>query len=359
MNAPHTGNASDARPAQPRIPAAWYVACHSADLARGPVRRVVLDEPMVLWRGADGVVGALQDRCPHRSIPLSGGTVVGSELQCPYHGWRFSPEGDVTRVPGLAEGRALPGRCATSWRVREQQGLVWVWMDPEVEPDTEPFQFPLADAPGYVTVRKALFARGSLHQVIENALDVPHTAFLHGGLFRDDSAERRPIDVRIRRWGDRCEAEFIGEARPPGLAGKLLSPSGGEVVHFDRFYLPSIVEVEYRIGEENHIVLSAACTPHTHWETTMHAVVSARTRFPGWLVKLVVQPVALRIFGQDAVILAKQTDNIARFGEERFVSTEIDLLGPHILGLMRRAARGTLRADPDKPPTERDVVLMV
>ena len=106
-------------------------------------------------------------------------------------------------------------------------------------------------------------------------------------------------------------------------------------------------------------MLSAACTPHTDWETTMHAVVSARTRFPGWLVKLVVQPVALRIFGQDAVILAKQTDNIARFGEERFVSTEIDLLGPHILGLMKRAARGTLRSDPDKPPTERDVVLMV
>ena len=349
-------------PPQPRVTTAWYVACHSPELAKGPLRTVIFDQPLVLWRAADGSVGCLIDRCPHRGVPLSEGRIAGGELQCAYHGWRFSTDGAVTRVPGLPDPSRAPSHCTTRFPVREAQGLVWVWMEPEVEPFAEPFTFPFADQPGYTTVRKGLRTRGSLHQVIENALDVPHTAFLHGGLFRNDAAEatRRPIAVTVRRWSDRCEAEYVGEARPGGLAGKLLSPSGGDVTHFDRFHLPSITEVEYRIGTEAHLVLSAACTPHSDWETTMHAVVSVSTRFPGWLVKLIVQPVALRIFGQDAVMLAKQADNLAFFGEERFVSTELDLLGPHILALLRRAARGKPAEQPeDAPSVERRVDMLV
>ena len=343
-------------PRQPRVLAAWYVACHSDELGSKPFSTVVWERPLVLWRGADGQVGCLLDRCPHRNVPLSEGQVVGDELQCAYHGWKLARRGEVTHVPGLAEGARGPGQCAVSYPVLERQGLIWVWLDPDTEPDVEPFHFRFADEAGYTTVRRALTARGSLHQMIENALDVPHTAFLHGGLFRNDG-ERSPIEVKVRRWHDRCEAEYIGEARPDGLAGWLLSPSGGDVTHFDRFYLPSIIEVEYRIGSENHIVLSATCTPISDYETTMHAVVSLRTRFPGWLVKLIVQPVALRIFGQDAVMLGRQTDAIGRFGAERFVSTEIDLLGPHIMALLKRAEQGRLKEGVD--PYEKTVTLMV
>ena len=221
----------------------------------------------------------------------------------------------------------------------------------------EPFRFRYAEQPGYLTVRRSLEAQGSIHAVAENALDVPHTAFLHGGLFRVDK-DRAPITCRIQRWHDRVEAEYIGEARPKGLAGRILSPSGGMVTHFDRFYLPSIVEVEYRIGEENHIVLNGAITPISDHHTVMNAVVSVRTRIPAWLVRPFVEPVALRIFGQDQRVLALQTATMRRFGDARFVSTELDLLGPHILRLMRQAERGALDS-PDSPPYTRDVTMMV
>jgi phenylpropionate dioxygenase-like ring-hydroxylating dioxygenase large terminal subunit len=343
-------------PPQPRIAAAWYVLCASSELRASPIHRRVLDLPLVAWRRADGGPGVLLDRCPHRAVPLSMGRVVGGELQCAYHGWRFTEGGDCTRVPGLAPDARLPGRCATAFPAREQQGLIWVWMAPDLAPDREPFRFRLADDPAYTTVRRALPTPGSVYQVIENALDVPHTAFLHGGLFRGDGGERRPVQVAIRRWSDRCEAEFIGEARPAGLAGRLLSPSGGTVTHFDRFILPSITEVEYRIGDENHIVLNGAVTPVSDYESVMHAVVSLRTRFPGWLVKLIVQPIALRIFAQDVAMIGRQVRSVAEAGEERYVSTEIDLLGPHILALIRRAAKGRA-AEPDAPPVERHTTI--
>jgi phenylpropionate dioxygenase-like ring-hydroxylating dioxygenase large terminal subunit len=321
------------------------------------VAKVVLDTPLVIWRLSDGAVGCVLDRCPHRSVPLSMGVVRDGELECAYHGWRFDRSGMCTRVPGLADQSRGPGACATSFPVVEQQGFVWVWMDPSVEPTGEPFRFRLADDPAYTTVREALPAPGSLYHVIENALDVPHTAFLHGGLFRRDG-KRRPVQVQVRRWRDRCEAQFIGESRPQGLVGRLLLLFGGVVTHFDRFYLPSIIEVEYRIGDENHIVLNGACTPVSDYETVLHAVVSFRTRLPGWLVKLVVKPIALRIFAQDVVMLRRQVRSIAEQGQERYLSTELDLLGPTILALLKRAAQGKV-AESDDSPSEREVSILL
>jgi hypothetical protein len=219
---------------------------------------------------------------------------------------------------------------------------VWVWGEAEGAPDGDPWRFRYAEDPGFFTVRRTVRANGSLHMVAENALDVPHTAFVHGGLFRTDRPDRQRIRCVITRSAASVACEYIGEARPEGLVGRLLSPSGGTVIHFDRFHLPGIVEVEYRIGTENHILVNAALTPLDDYETELHAVVSARTRIPMSVLYPIVLPVALWIFRQDAVLLGKQTATLAAFGESRYASTEIDLLGPHIYKLLQRAAEGAV-----------------
>lgn len=343
--------------AQPRIRAAWYVACRTEDLTREPRGVTLFSVPIVLFRGADGAAAALLDRCPHRNVPLSQGTVVGGHLQCKYHGWRFHPDGRCVHIPAHTKSADTPARRCTTIAVREQQGFVWIWGDPDHPPSTEPPQLSAGERPGYLTVRRSLAVQGSIHAVAENALDVPHTAFLHRGLFRVDK-ERQPIECRIERWHDRVECHFIGEPRPEGLAGRLLSPSGGTVSHVDRFRLPSIVEVEYQIGSENHIILNGAITPHSDHDVTLHAVVSVRTRFPSWLLRPFVQPIALRIFAQDQHILRLQTENMHRFNEARFISTELDVLGPHILRLMRQAARGDLDP-PQQQPYTRTVTMLL
>ena len=94
-------------------------------------------------------------------------------------------------------------------------------------------------------------ANGSIHAVAENALDVPHTAYLHGGLFRTSSGKPREIEVVVSRYADRVEAEYIGESRPSGLTGRLLAPGGGIVTHVDRFILPSITQVDLQDRKQN------------------------------------------------------------------------------------------------------------
>jgi phenylpropionate dioxygenase-like ring-hydroxylating dioxygenase large terminal subunit len=331
--------APTAAPRPPRVLDAWYVLCRSHELGTKPIKRGLYGVPIAVWREADGRAAAVVDRCPHRSVPLSDGRVVEGQLECPYHGWRFSGDGHCKRIPAFLGEPDAPGRRASRYAVIEQQGFVWAWGRPGSDPVGEPFRFPHADTPGWLTVRHEVRAKASVHQVAENALDVPHTAFLHGGLFRKDGVRNR-IQCVIERFADHAVCEYVGEPRPEGLAARLLSPSGGVVTHFDRFYLPSIVQVEYRIGDENHILLNGACTPVDDYDTRLYAVVTVRSRIPSWVLRPIVQPVALYIFSQDAVVLERQTAAIHQFGEEAYASTDVDLLGPHILRLMRRAERG-------------------
>jgi phenylpropionate dioxygenase-like ring-hydroxylating dioxygenase large terminal subunit len=342
-------------PKPPVVLDGWYILCRSHELREKPIRRSLYGTPIALWRQADGTPAAVVDRCPHRSVPLSGGRVVGGRLECPYHGWQFDADGHCKRIPAFLGEPDAPGRRAARHAVVEQQGFVWVWGRAGASPSVEPFRFPHADAPGWLTVRHEVRARASVHQVAENALDVPHTAFLHGGLFRKDGVRNR-IRCVLERFADHAVCEYIGEPRPEGLAAKILAPSGGVVKHFDRFFLPSIVQVEYQLGEDVHLVLNGACTPVDAYDTRMYAVVTVKSRIPRWLVRPLVQPIALYIFGQDAVVLARQTDAIAHFGDEAYASTDVDLLGPHILRLMRRAERGeAAEAAPMRREVEMDV----
>ncbi len=347
MSAPSAEPASRGAggPAVPRVRQAWYVIAESRELRPGgkPLSRKLFGDPVVVWRGRDGWPGALVDRCPHRDVPLSFGCVKGAHIQCGYHGWEFDKDGGCKRIPALlepADAVDRPARRAQAFVVREQQGFVWIWADRATAPVGAPPRFPYADRPGYLVVRTQVAAEASLHAVAENALDVPHTAFLHGGLFRNDSAQRNRIRCVIERTDAAAVCEYIGEPRPEGIVARLLSPSGGVVTHFDRFRMPCVVEVEYSIGAENHIVNAAALTPEDDHQTRLYSVVALRSRIPHWLLRLVVKPLAMRIFQQDAVLLRLQTASMRHWGQARYTSTAVDLLGPHILRLLTRAARG-------------------
>lgn len=334
----------------------WYAACLSKQLGEGPMQRTVLGTPLVLFRNKDGEAGALLDRCPHRNIPLSLGTVTDEGvLQCSYHGWCFNVGGACTNVPGLVGDPDSKGRAVTRYPTLERDGFIWVWCAPDIEPHREPFALPTLGA-GYTTVHQTLQVEGTVWSTAENVLDVPHTAYLHSGLFRG-TGPTNAITARVRRWSDRVEAEYIGEPRPDGVIGKLLSPSGGIVEHWDRFFLPSVAQVEYKLGVENHVVVTTILTPVSDFVTEMVSTVQFKVRVPGWVVRPVLEPLAMKILKQDADILKVQSETIRQFGGEQFISTEIDLLGPHIWRLLRQAERGNL--DPEADPVEKEVPMVV
>jgi len=341
-----------------RVADDWYIVCESRNLREKPLTVTLLGTPMVVFRtSSTGQAAALLDRCAHRNAPLSLGKVKGEVLQCSYHGWEFDPSGTCRAVPGLLQEQRSKGRCVPSYAVREQDGFVWIYATPDVKPDRDPFCFPLIGERGYTTVRRDLVVEASVHATAENVLDVPHTAYLHGGLFRSAREHRTVIEVVVRRFHDRVEAEYIGEPRPVGLVGRILAPRRDTMTHVDRFILPSIAQVEYRVGEVTHLSITSALTPVHDFSTRFFAVVSLRLPIPAWLVAPLLRPIVMRIFRQDAHILKHQTETTRRFGGEQFSSTEIDVLGPHIYRLLKQAERGERKLS--KEPFIRKIRMLV
>src|SRR3954469_10918708 len=117
----------------------WYIAAEARELAREPLGRIYLEEPVVLYRKADGTPVALEDRCCHRRAPLSKGKVEGDSLRCGYHGFLYEPGGRCTWVPGT--DRVPSNARVRSYPVVEKHRWIWIWMgeaakaDPAFVPD--------------------------------------------------------------------------------------------------------------------------------------------------------------------------------------------------------------------------------
>lgn len=337
-----------------RLPDHWYVACLASELRTAPLPRTVLGIPMVLFRDAVGSASALVDRCPHRNVPLSIGRCLDGQIECGYHGWRFSGDGTCVDVPGLDEPSAdRTVRRVSRFPTVEQDGMVWV-APSGVAPSPQPPRLRHVGDPGYRTIHLRLDVPGPVLAAVENALDVPHTSFLHRGLFRGNR-ERMPVGVTVRHGADWVEAQFEGETVPPGLLARLLSTENGVVEHTDRFTLPALAQVEYRL-EPHHVVLNAFYTPVDDSSCVLHAAAAFRLPVPTAVARAAVVPLARVILRQDNRVLEQQRSNVERFGGERFVNTPIDLLGPHILRLMRRSERG--ETPPASPAPDEHLTLL-
>ena len=82
----------------PLIRNAWYVAARSDEVGRNLFSRQYLGISTVLFRKEDGTPVALQNRCCHRSFPLSEGKLHGDILECGYHGFRYNTSGRCVAV---------------------------------------------------------------------------------------------------------------------------------------------------------------------------------------------------------------------------------------------------------------------
>jgi phenylpropionate dioxygenase-like ring-hydroxylating dioxygenase large terminal subunit len=332
----------------------WYVACRSAQLRQRPLARTVMGVPLTLFRAAAGPA-ALLDRCPHRNVPLSLGRCEAGLLECRYHGWSFDGDGQCLKIPGLDERDATNRHHVTAFAALDHRGWIWVCPTAGVTPASPTVSWPTEA--GYSQAYRSMVLAAPVQAALENTLDVPHTAFVHGGLLRSHprrGSTPRSIEVTVRSSDGGAEAVFEGEPRPAGVIGRLLARRDAVVEHTDRFLLPSMAQVEYRLDRQ-HVVITSCFTPIDDSTTALHAVASFRTTVPAPVVRALITPVAEVVLRQDARILRQQRDNTARFGGPRHSSTRIDVLAGPIARLRRQMDRG----DPVAADSEQRLVLYV
>ncbi|MFN0180919.1 MAG: Rieske 2Fe-2S domain-containing protein [Gemmatimonadales bacterium] len=346
--APNVAEPNTATPPEtgsPRLPAAggWYVAARSEELRRAPLSRRILGQSVVLYRDSRGAPVGLEDRCPHKNVALSIGTVRGDRIVCRYHGWSFDPGGRCVDVPCHSPEEHFPTCTVPRHPAVERDGWIWIWMGEPANPPAPPPAHPMT--PGYRWFELHNLMAAPLDLILENGLDCSHTGFAHDGLFR--SAPTRFAEARIEETPTGIRVETV---EPPPERTRdfrsLLSGRRRAVRHVDEIILPHTLRVDYHLGAGVHVVTILVATPEDEWTTRVYTRMGVRYGAITPLMTPVIRWITRRVVAQDRAVLENQAATLRAHGGRAFRTVVADQPATWFQRALRRHREGTF------PPAE-------
>lgn len=302
----------------------WFPLEWSDRIASKPLGVVLNSTPIVLFR-TSGQIHALLDRCPHRGAPLSNGSVHNGCIVCPYHGWKFDGNGFCQSIPGIKENLNKRAHRATSFKVEERYGLIWVCLNesstqsiPVVEYDSNAKSFRLDTK-----------VASSLKDAAENALDPLHTHFVHNGWIRKDKT-RQSINIKMNVHKDKIEAEYLNEVKQQGWIHQLVSFGRQVERSFGRFFHPSVFQIEFLSTKGEYLRINGFFSPENELSSKIFLHTSTNAPIPLVLFRSIAKPLFKIALEQDRKILEICQEHKNKYGEGREISSRGDLFGPYL-----------------------------
>jgi phenylpropionate dioxygenase-like ring-hydroxylating dioxygenase large terminal subunit len=320
----------------------WFALALSRNVGSRPARVLFFGAPLAVARNAEGTALVLEDRCPHRGVPLSRGRMGPEGIVCPFHGWTFDAQGRCVRMPGAADGCPVADVRVPALATMERDGIVWA----SQSADAPLPERVLAMDPG---CRRFLWQstwRGPIVEVLENFLDPLHTHSIHPGLVR--AGTRRPVEAVLRRQGDGFRVDYTGNEEQSGFLFRLFESRR----LLERAWLsgPGVAQLEYRYASGWSACISIHCSPETAATTHVFATLHVTGRWaPAWLVRLLVWPFLRKVAAQDQAMLEEQSRGLAEFPGRRPCISALDLARPYI--------EAAWDASPRPLPDERRVLM--
>jgi phenylpropionate dioxygenase-like ring-hydroxylating dioxygenase large terminal subunit len=317
----------------------WYIVALSDHIPPQTVLcRTVLGEWLAVFRGEDGEVVALRDRCMHRNSRLSRGKVIAGNLQCPYHGWIYDKTGQVIAVP--AEGnnfKPLQSRCAKRYATREQDGYIYVRLADNPSAQFNPFPMPYYGKPGWETVRVINRFRNNVTNCAENFIDIPHTVSVHPGIFR--SSRQQQLEMTVERKNGSVLVDYRQETNNLGFFAKFLNFEAKEIQHTDSFHMPNVTSVEYNFGKHRRLFITSQSIPEADDSTLVYTDVTFNYGIWNKIARPFVRWTAQSIIRQDVEALAMQQEVIEKYGNH-FANTPADTIHIFVESIVNKIAAG-------------------
>lgn len=299
----------------PAYPSGWYHICYSQELLPGQVKYIqYLGEHLALFRTESGTASILDAYCPHLGANLAvSGTVIGENLQCPFHGWEFGEDGKCTNIPYCD---TIPKNAQVySWPICEKNGSVFMhysenkeapkWEIPELE----------SIASGSICFHHGMedHVEAHIQEIPENGSDTAHLNFLHTpfnwGIFQ------RICNLFLHNWTCSpwmaCEApeeQHLAKFRVSQVLTFL-----GKPVPFSTIIVnvtqtgPGYVMLEAEHGLVGKFVILQTVTPiGPLYQRVTHSIFSARTPIHRFATKHFLNIFA-EMFERDVLIWRNKT----------------------------------------------------
>ncbi len=340
---------------------AWYVACTRDEIADGPLGRTICDERMVLYRGKESVVAALEDFCPHRGLPLSLGFVRDGHITCGYHGLQLNSDGTCAAMVGQRPGSLR--RQIRSYPVVERHGYIWVWPGDvsRADPDAVP-NLVWADGPGWAFGGGMYHMRCDYRLLIDNLMDLTHETYVHSTSIGQPEIEEAPPETTID--GDKVVVSRTMEnIMPPPFWQDALK--GNNIAHdvpvdrwqICRFVPPSSVMIDVGVAHAGQGGIDAE-TAHRASGIVVD-IITPETETSCWYFwglarNFNVTDTALtdevrksqgKIFAEDLEVLESQQRSLLENPGRRLMNLNIDAGGVHARRVIERMASAEA-ADP-------------
>ena len=157
--------------------AGWYWALPSAVLKKNqPEALNFLGKEMVIYRGADGKVRAMDAYCPHMGAHLAEGKIEGNSLRCMFHGWKFDENGTCSDIPCLSKVIAVD--TLNTYETAEHYGMIWIWTG--TGPSSKLPEVPELDGKSSAVLLGNSFVKNCHPNVVMiNAIDAQHFNTVH------------------------------------------------------------------------------------------------------------------------------------------------------------------------------------
>jgi vanillate O-demethylase monooxygenase subunit len=315
---------------------AWYVGAWGHELTDKPIARTLLNEPVVLFRDAEGRAAMLEDRCCHRGAPLSLGEVTPKGLMCGYHGLVFDCTGACVSVPGQTR---IPERAKVkSYPVVEQDEFVWVWMgDPALADKSHiPSWDYNNDYKNWPHKHTMMPVKCNYVYLLENLMDLSHVGYVHTKTIGSGANENLKVRMKVDRTDTGLKfSRWMLDVK----AAPTFAKAGGFTGNVDRwqefeFIAPSSIRhysgaIEAGSDQDKreggvHIRLFHAITPETE-ESCMYFWCVAnghQTDNPAATESLFEQVRAT--FAEDVIFVETQQKRLENYDMDNLVDIESD-----------------------------------
>lgn len=328
----------------------WYIADFGWKLTDKPIARTLLNHSIVLFRDGSGKACALENRCCHRSLPLSDGTVEDGGLRCGYHGLLFDGEGHCLEVPGQAK---IPRKAKVKkYNVLEQDDIIWMWFGSEEnsEPTCLPPSYDIHSSGKYLYDGDLVHYKAPYQLIHDNLLDLSHLGYVHLKTIGGDAKTHMNADTKVSTENDTVTVKRYMMNSKPAPTYTAAYPFKGNIdrwqqIEFAVSHLKiwtGAVDVNSESVESPnrggfHMRGFHGITPET--ETTSHyfwSMASNPSAEPEETMKKIIDQTAFT-FDEDKVIIESQYKNMCKFGDNvNMVDVHIDVGPNHARKIIER-----------------------